>query len=306
MTAFSTLSNVYEKKIPSDIINMIMDYVITPNDKEYFALCIKTACLGMTLAMSKHNYERAYYLKIIKHKKNDERMWIMSSLREYQENDHRTHTLSYLEKVEKSTTLFGFEKLVLTKKFNKIKKEYEIKKDMGYDVCGSVLRSCKERIIYKFCGFDVLKTLENNNVDYNTQQLHAHLIKNMIRKNNMRNAINMIKFKYENLDKDIDLKEKYNYVKETAKMVVFEDFDKKQTRKKKSNIYDFYMWQYCEDTKKEEEELKYMCRKINGFADSKYTFIIINDDFDYDDEDIRFVLKKIENNAWIDNCGQTE
>ena len=123
MTAFSTLLNVYEKKIPSDIINMITDYVIEPNDKEYFALCIKTACLDMTLAMSKHNYERAYYLKSIKDKKNDERMLIMSSLSEYQENDHRTHTLSYLEKVEKSKTLFGFEKLVLTKKFNKIKKD---------------------------------------------------------------------------------------------------------------------------------------------------------------------------------------
>ena len=307
MTAYSVLSNVYEKKIPDDIIRMIIDYVIKPNNTEYFALCIKTACLGMTLAMKGHNYEREWYLRSIKGKKNDERMWIMNYLHDKQDNENETHTLSYLEKVEKSQTLFGFEKLVLIKKYYQAKKAFEIKKDMGYH--GStplLLRRGRERLIYEGCCFDVKKTLENNNLDYNTQQLHSHLMKQILRKGNMKRAIETIKLKYENPDKDVELQDKYNYVKETAKMVVYEDFERQQTRKKKSNIYDFFVKDTHKDTKKEEKELKYACRNINGFV-KDYAFIIINKDFNYDDSDIMCHLGKINpyHNAWHDNFGQT-
>ena len=311
MTAYSVLSNVYEKKIPDDIIRMIIDYVIKPNNTEYFALCIKTACLGMTLAMKGGNYEREWYLRSIKGKKNDERKWIMAYSHDKQYNENETHTLSYIEKVEKSQTLFGFEKLILIQRFHKVKKAYQIKKDMSggkiYNI-PLVLRRGRERIIYKDCGFDVKKTLDNNNVDLDTQQLHSHLMKQILRKGNMKRATEMIKFKYENPDRDIDAQDDYVYVKETEKMVVYEKErgDGKQKRKRKSNIYDFFVKDTHKDTKKEERELKYMCRNINGFADSKYAFIIINENFDYNDSDIRCRLGKINpyHNAWHDNFGQ--
>lgn len=310
MTPQAILLNVHKKQIPRDIVDMILDYVITPNDKECFTLCIKKwVDKYNSLRYTGFNYAEWYAFKQLNKKSTDkERTTIYNSFtygRHY--NKEKTRSLSYLERVNQSRKLYRFEKLILTQRYNKIKKDYEIKKEMGHKlVKPNILELVGKRIMLNTPYFDVEKTLTNNNIDLDTQYKQKELIAMLNRKHNMKRAIETIKLKYENLDKDVELQDKYNYVKETEKMVVYEDFDRKQTRKKKSNIYDFYVKDTKKDTQKEEKELKYACRNINGFADSRYSFIIINENFDYDD--FRCVLSRINpyHNAWHDNFGQTK
>lgn len=311
MTPQAILLNVHKKQIPRDIVNMILDYVITPNDKECFTLCIKNWSVEFNRMNSiGYNYANWYSARQ-KHIKltYKERTSIYNSLL-YGDgrNKENTHTLSYIERVNQSSKLYGFEKLILIQRYNKIKKDYEIKKEMGHKlIMPDILKLVRKRLNLGINLVDVKKTLNNNNIDLDTQYKQQELIAMLNRKHNMKRAIETIKLKYEDPDSFKTYKkpifillEKNNiinsFVKETEKMVVYEleKGDGKLIKKKKMNIYDWYVKNTHKDTKKEEKELKYVCRKINGFYDKEYKdFFIINENFDYNDTDIKWVLARI-------------
>lgn len=326
MTPQAILLNVHKKQIPRDIVNMILDYVITPNDKECFTLCIKDWCYGFNrLPYPGIAYAKWFAARQIKKRETDrERTSIYHTL-DYGvgRNKERTHILSYIDRVNQSSDLYGFEKTILIQRYNKIKKDYEMKKEMGHQfVMPEILKLVRKRIILNTYCVDVKKTLNNNNIDLDTQYKQQELIGMLNRKHNMKRASETIKLKYKDPDSFETFKKPvfklleknniiYSFVKETAKMVVYEleKGDGKLVRKKKSNIYDWYVKNTHKDTKKEEEELKYVCRKINGFDNKVYKdFTIINKHFDYNDYDIKWVLTKINpyHNAWHDNFGQTK
>ena len=71
MTTYSTLMNIYDKKIPADIVCMIIDYNTTIiSYKEYFSAMIKLAMDHREYLKNTNNYdstevERTSYLKNI-------------------------------------------------------------------------------------------------------------------------------------------------------------------------------------------------------------------------------------------------
>ena len=309
MTPQAILMNAHNKQIPCDIINMILDYVITPNDKECFTLCVKDWCVGFNRWTTGLNYAKWYdALRLNKRKTDGKRTTIYNSFlygRFY--NKEKTHNLSYIERVNQSSELYGFEKIILIQRYNKIKKNYEMKKAMGHKLpMPDILLLNGNRILIGDNRI-VKKVLTNNNIDLDTQFKHLELIRLLKRKHNIKRAILTIMLKYDDPDSFkrpqkpvFTLYQKQHimtsFVKETEKMVVFENEkgDGKPVRKKKSNIYDWYVRSSHKDTKKEEEELKYVCRKINGFDDKEYNcFTIINENFDYNDNDIKWALYQI-------------